>query len=268
MCALGVDVSEEVLRGGTTNAGFVTRVGDTVRRPLRETSGATRKLRDHLERVGFDGAPRYLGIDDQGREVLSFMPGKAILKPYPDWAISDAALVSVALLVRDYHRAVASFDPDGYDWQHPLPVPFRGGIVCHNDPNLDNIIFLGGQAVALIDFDLASPGCVGWDLACCARLWAPLEIDLDWPTTDRQSLRRLELFADGYGATTSEREDLLEAMVPSHDWCYGIVRRAAHAGHEAFGMYWRAGGRERAERTRRWLVAHTAQMRVALRIER
>jgi hypothetical protein len=74
---------EEILFGGTTNSGLVTRVGDTVRRPLRPTSGATHALLDHLEAAGFDGAPRYLGIDDRGREVLSYVPGTAIIQPYP-----------------------------------------------------------------------------------------------------------------------------------------------------------------------------------------
>src|SRR5437588_3199947 len=103
-----VGSSEEVpLHGGTTNAGLVTRVGDTVRRPLRPTSAATRALLDHLERVGFEGAPRYLGVDDRGREVLSYIPGQAAIPAYPDWAMTGEALISVAQLMRRYHDAVA-----------------------------------------------------------------------------------------------------------------------------------------------------------------
>lgn len=257
---------EEVLPGGTTNAGLVTRVGDTVRRPLRPTSGSTRALLDHLESVGFAGAPRYLGIDDQGREVLSYIPGRAAFKPYPPWALTDAALVSVAHLLRDYHRAVAGFDFSGHDWSHPLPIPFRDGAVCHNDLNLDNIVFVDGYATALIDFDLAGPGCVGWDLAGCARLWAPLEIDPDRPTTDSCALRRLGLFADAYGATLAQRQELVDAMVPCHDWCYRIVQEASDAGHEAFQRVWLGVGQQTAARTRRWLSAHTAEMQSALDI--
>jgi hypothetical protein len=262
-----VEVFEEVLPGGTTNAGLVTRVGDTVRRPLRPTSDATRALLDHLERIGFDGAPRYLGIDDRGREVLSYVPGRAVLKPYPAWALSDAALVSVAHLLRDYHRAVASFDFDGYNWPHPLPRRFRGGIVCHNDPNLDNIIFANGRAAALIDFDLAGPGCVGWDLAGSVRLWAPLEIDFDQPKVGARSLARVGLFADAYGATAGQREELVDALVPCHDWCFQIVRDAVESGHETFGRFWLGGGRQSARETRRWLSTHSAQLRVALGID-
>jgi hypothetical protein len=260
---------EEVpLRGGLTNAGLVTRVGDTVRRPLRPTSPATKALLDHLERVGFDAAPRYLGVDDGGREVLSFIPGEAAIVPYPNWALTDDALISVAQLLRRYHDAVASFDPTGHRWPHPLPRRFDRGIVSHNDPNLDNVIFQNGRAVALIDFDLAAPGSTGWDLACSARLWAPLREQRDTPAQVRhRSLARLALFVDAYGASNDARDELVEAMAHAHDWCYAIVRRAVAAGHEAFGLNWLDGGKPRAERTRRWLATHAPQMREALGLE-
>jgi hypothetical protein len=176
---------EEPLHGGFTNAGLVTRVGETVRRPQRPWSSATHSLLEHLASVGFDGAPRFLGIDEQGREVLSYIPGQAVIPPYPDWALTDEALVSVAELLRRYHDAVASFDPSHHAWPPPVPARFRAGIVSHNDPNLDNVIFAGGRAVALIDFDLAGPGSAVWDVACAARLWAPLRDKCDAPATLR-----------------------------------------------------------------------------------
>ena len=119
-------MSDEVLlHGGLTNAGRVTRVGDTVRRP--PSTAATWALLEHLERVGFDGAPRFLGVDDQGREILSFLPGEAAIEPVEDWALSDEALVSVAELLRRYHAAVASFDPTGHAWPDFVPAAFRDG---------------------------------------------------------------------------------------------------------------------------------------------
>src|SRR3954462_546940 len=99
------DRGEVLLDGGLTNAGLVSRVGDTVRRPRRPTSAATWALLEHLERVGFDGAPRFLGVDDRGREMLSFMPGAAAIEPHEDWVFSDEALVTVAELLRRYHDA-------------------------------------------------------------------------------------------------------------------------------------------------------------------
>jgi len=96
-----------VLTGGTANRGNVVRIGDTVRRPLRETSPAAHALLGHLERAGFPGAPRFLGIDEEGREVLSYIEGVAPTPPYPPWALTDRALVEVARLLRDFHDVVA-----------------------------------------------------------------------------------------------------------------------------------------------------------------
>jgi hypothetical protein len=103
----------------------------------------------------------------------------------------------VAELLRRYHDAVVSFDATGYAWPESVPVRFRGGIISHNDPNLDNVIFGGGRAVALIDFDLASPGSAVWDVACAARLWAPLRDETDVPEQVRgRTLARLRTFVE------------------------------------------------------------------------
>jgi Phosphotransferase enzyme family len=259
-------VTDEVLLpGGLTNAGRVTRVGDTVRRPRGPNSAATWALLEHLERVGFDGAPRFLGVDDRGREMLSFLPGEAAIEPVEDWALTDEALVSVAELLRRYHDAAASFDPAGHVWPDFVPAPFRDGLVSHNDPNLDNVIFSGGVAVGLIDFDLAGPGSAVWDVTCAARLWAPLRDERDLPEPLRgRTLERLRLFADAYGLPAHERSRVVEAAIHTHERCYRVVRAAVDSGHEPFGRMWREGGRARAERTKRWLATHGPQMRAVL----
>jgi hypothetical protein len=70
-----VVVSERVLQGGDVN--LVVRVGDTVRRPTGPWSPAVHALLRHVESVGFDGAPRFLDVDERGREVLSYVDGDA-----------------------------------------------------------------------------------------------------------------------------------------------------------------------------------------------
>ena len=266
MAAMPGQAHEVLLHGGFTNAGRVTRVGDTVRRPWRSTSPATHALLEHLEREGFDGAPRFLGMDESGRETLAYIPGEAAIEPTPAWALTDEALVSVAELLRRYHDAAASFDPRGYAWPAAVPAAFRGSLVSHNDPNLDNVVFVDGRAVALIDFDLAGPGSAVWDVACAARLWAPLREERDVPASLRgRTLARLRLFVDAYGLPRGERERVVDALAHAHAWCYDIVRDAVAAGHETFGRHWREVGRARAERTRRWLVGHGDAMRAALR---
>lgn len=61
----------EALPGNVTD---VERVGQTVRRAMRPDAERVHRVLLHLARVGFAGAPRYLGVED-GREVLSFVPG-------------------------------------------------------------------------------------------------------------------------------------------------------------------------------------------------
>lgn len=256
---------EQPLHGGTANRGLVFRVGDTVRRPMRRTSPATHALLEHLADVGFPGAPRFLGIDARGREVLSFVPGEAITRPYPRWALTDAALTSVAHLLRAYHQAVAAFDPAGRDWPRPVPRPFRTGLVSHNDPNLDNVVFSDRRAVALIDFDLAGPGSAVWDVAAAARLWAPLRPDPDIADARRgRALARFRTFVDAYGLDEADREQVVRAVLDNHDWCYDVVRHGAATGHVAFAQYW-SDAADRAERTRAWYVRQSTVLRAALR---
>ena len=73
------EVTEQALAGGRQTQG-ITRVGQTVRRALHERSDYVHALLRHLGAVGFDGAPRLLGIDEQGREVLTYLPGEVILR--------------------------------------------------------------------------------------------------------------------------------------------------------------------------------------------
>ena len=87
------DVSEVALTGGTMTAGVV-RVGDTVRRPVGRWTPAVHSLLRYLEEVGLEGAPRVLGIDEKGREVLTYLPGD------PSPSHSEETLVATARLVR------------------------------------------------------------------------------------------------------------------------------------------------------------------------
>jgi Phosphotransferase enzyme family len=252
------DEYEEVeLHGGTANRGLVVRVGDTVRRPPGAGSQGVHALLRHLERVGFDGAPRYLGEDEQGREVLTYIEGRVPIAPYPDWALTDEALVGVARLLKRYHRAVASFDPRPYRWGSGVPARWRTGLLSHNDPNLDNIVFRGTTAVALIDFDLASPGSALWDVALAARLWVPLRDPADVPDDRAQRpVERLRLFADAYGVRDEQLTALVAAARASHTWCYDTVRAGAYRGQAGYAEYWTPSAQAHDLRGQRWLDTH------------
>ena len=256
---------ETLLLGGTANRGLVVRVGGTVRRPLRASSTATHALLQHLEQVGFAGAPTFLGIDSQGREVLSYVSGETVTPPYPAWSMTDEALDSVAVLLRSYHQAVADFTPHGLEWAEPVPSAYVSGLISHNDPNLDNVVFRDGVAVALIDFDLAGPGSPLWDVATAVRLWAPLRPDADIADVRRgRTLTRLRRFADAYGLTDSDRLRLVDATAHNHVWCMDYVRRGAETGHPWFRQRWTTGEAELTDRTNHWFKTQTKALRQAL----
>lgn len=261
----GCEGDQEVLTGGTANRGLVLRVGDTVRRPRQPAADGVHALLRHLEDVGFDGAPRYLGEDADGREVLTYIDGEVPTAPHPAWALADDALVGVAALLRRYHEAASSFDPTSHAWPTRVPLPYGGALVTHNDPNLDNVVFRGGRAVAFIDFDLASPGSVLWDAALAARLWVPLRDPADVPgdLADRAG-ERLRLFADAYGLARGERRRMAEAVLATHTWCYDIVRDGAEHGRPGYQHYWTPSAQEHDQRGRRWLEDNLAALTAAL----
>jgi hypothetical protein len=98
------ELPEQALAGGRRTHGIV-RVGQAVRRSLHQRSDYVHALLRHLEAVGFDGAPRLLGIDAQGREVLTCLPGEVVVRS-PAW-LPDARLDSAARLIRRFHDATA-----------------------------------------------------------------------------------------------------------------------------------------------------------------
>ena len=204
-------MSETVLRGGDLNV--VVRIGDTVRRPVGRWSPAVHALLRHFEQVGFDGAPRFIGIDEQGREILSYVEGEPAHAPVP---AGDDAVFELGALLRRMHDAQAGLAaPAGAVWQTMVGAPGQGEVVCHYDCFWPNVVFRDGSPSALIDWDLASPGPRLHDLASAANFWTPLRPDDQseaWGLpTDRQE-QRLRALCDGYGLTEAEREPLVGAV--------------------------------------------------------
>jgi hypothetical protein len=240
------------------------RVGDTVRRPSAPCHEATHALLAHLAAAGFDGTPRPLALDAT-TETLTYIEGRAAIPPLPEPALTDAALVSIALLLRRYHEAVRGFDPSGYRWPRPVPARFTTGLVSHNDVHPANVVFRADRAVALIDFDLAGPGSAAWDIAAAARSWAPLYDERD-VTDCRQgrALERFRLFLDAYGLARAERREVADAIIDNHDWTYAIVTEAAAAGHAAFRDHWNRVAAPTA-RARRWCERHRRDILTATR---
>ena len=89
------------LTGGRTTTGVV-RIGNTVHRPIGARAAFVHELLRHLGAREFGGAPRLLGVDSVGREMLSFLPGNV---PPELGDFSDSQLVAAARLLRQLHDA-------------------------------------------------------------------------------------------------------------------------------------------------------------------
>ena len=87
-------MAEERLEGGYADG--AVRVGDTVRRPAGPWTPAVHALLSYLADRGFTGAPRPLGFDEQGREVLTFLEGETVgrRKPRPAWVHAYVATLT------------------------------------------------------------------------------------------------------------------------------------------------------------------------------
>ena len=108
-------MDEERLAGGNTHE-EVVRIGDTVRRPTGSWTPGVHALLRHLASVGYDGTPTLLGLDEQGREILSFVGGTVVWPDHFSLVQTDEALAQVAASIRRYHDAVSDFRFDGFAW--------------------------------------------------------------------------------------------------------------------------------------------------------
>jgi Phosphotransferase enzyme family len=257
--------SEEIqLAGGMGSGGAVVRVGDTVRRPVRPQSASVGAFLRHLEAAGFAGAPRHLGRDEQGREVLSWIDGDVALPPFPAWVGADAILVGVASLQRDLHAAAAGFVPSaGATWDRPnLPGAQPGAIVCHNDLCVENVVVRNGQVAAFIDFDFAAPSDPLLDIAIAARHWIPIrdprDVDPELQGLDQAS--RFRVFCDAHALGRTGRLAVLDHLEGFLDRALVSMRTRAESGQEAYVRAWRAGYEAQNRRSRAWLVRHRAEL--------
>lgn len=229
-------VDELPLRGGNVTAGVV-HVGDTVRRPAGAWAPAVHSLLGHLERKRFPGAPRALGIDARGREILGFARGAAA---WPWQAFrplaTDAGLLRVAGLIGAYHAAVADFrPPSDAVWSSIAPRRGPPDTLCHNDFAPWNLIVGPGGELTFIDWDLAAPGARLSDLAYAARSFTPLIPD---PPFDIPIVRRLALLRDTWKLTAAE---LIEWIVWRARADLAGLRERAAAGVEPWARMWDEG---------------------------
>ncbi|MEU5790316.1 phosphotransferase [Micromonospora purpureochromogenes] len=230
-------LTEQPLPGNVTTG--VVRVGDTVRRPVGPWTDSVDALLAHLHAVGFTGAPRPLGRDARGRQVLEYVPGECGPETgtYP-----LTELASIGRLLAELHDAVAGFvPPEPAGWRVAI-TPDGADLVCHHDAAPWNLV-RADRGWVLIDWDGAGPGTRRWELAYAAQAMAGMRPDR--PVAE--SARRLRALVDGYGLAGADRPALAATLGRRARAMYALLRDGARDGVQPWariftvdGPYWRA----------------------------
>jgi hypothetical protein len=252
-----VSEGEPLIRDGVTHG--IVRIGDTVRRPLRPFSLTVQAYLAHLRDAGFAGAPLPFGVDEQGREVLSFVPGDVPPYPLPPETTGDDVLVALAGLIRALHEASAGWvpPPDAVWGGTPANtgrITEHAELVSHRDYAPGNVVFRDGLPAALIDFDLAKPTSRLYDIANALWYWAPLRDPRDRSPalTDADIPHRVAVFADAYGMTAQQRAGLAPLAVDMLGRYHQESRASAEL-DPVFRRLWEDGAKGYLPRAEAWV---------------
>jgi Ser/Thr protein kinase RdoA (MazF antagonist) len=202
------DVVATPLTGGRITKGVV-RIGDTVRRPAVPFTAELLRLLD-----GLDIVPRYLGLDDDGRDVFTYLDGWVPAR-FEHW--TDEQIAAVGRLLRAFHDATRGSRLAGHH-----------DVVCHHDPGPNNFVFRDGVPVALIDFDTAEPGSLLEDIGYAAWTWC---IASKRPLEDQPG--QVKVLVDAYGLTGPQRHAVVDAILERQlrnvrFWTEATVEVTAH----------------------------------------
>lgn len=253
---------EERLSGG--NVSIVYKKGNHVYRTRKDGSEHVHRLLKHLEANGISGVPRFVGIDEQGREILTYLEGETGDYPLKAYMWSDETIQAAARLMRQLHDATADVEWPS-DW-HPLdntPQPFE--VICHNDFAVYNTIFHEGKVAGVIDFDLAAPGPRAWDIVYTLYTFVPLSrrhqtesgkvVHYEAERDDAIYRKRVTLFLEAYGWEDSTSE-LLAVLLLRIEALDLLIARKASEGDVAFQKMMDEGHYEHYQKEYRFIEAN------------
>lgn len=190
--------------GGNMSA--VWRVGKTVRREAGPWTGQVQRLLAHLRSKGITYVPEPLGMDDEGREILSYLPGMVGTSPLAEALRGDEVIARAAAMLREMHDATTDIaETWSTGWRAATREPVE--VICHGDFAPYNCLFIEDQLVGVIDFDFAHAGPREWDLAYALYRFVPLSdpVMSEGFGTPEDQARRLRLFCDLYGLDERSR---------------------------------------------------------------
>jgi hypothetical protein len=195
---------EILLTGGAVNR--VTRRGNVVYRSGGPWVPAVQNLLRDLRTAGFGLAPEPLGVAEDSREMISFLPGEVM--PRENWRpamFGDTVLEKAGAMLRDLHATTRdlSYPPETI-WRSGPAAKVPGQVIRHGDLTPWNVLFEGDRISGLIDWDFAEPGEPLTDLAQMALYFVPLRGEIHARACGFESTadlpRRLHVLCAAYGS--------------------------------------------------------------------
>lgn len=217
---------EEPLPGGNTTEGVV-KASQTVRRPRGHRAAFASEAVRALNRAGFRWAPTYLGVDAEGRDTFSYVPGMTTDHPSQR---DERCYATVGAILRELHEL-----------SRDIPLVSDGKCLVHGDPGPFNMVMVEGMPAALIDWDSVHPGDPMEDLGYAGWTWCIYAVG-NVPIVDQA--RRLRLLADGYDPNL-QSEAVIDAIFRAQESIIQI--EGANAGDERLGEQRRQHARTATE---------------------
>jgi Ser/Thr protein kinase RdoA (MazF antagonist) len=227
---------ECVFQGGVNT---VRRRGPVVHRPATRNTPTLHRLLGHLADSGFVGAPRPVGFDGEGNEILTFVNG-TVRESWNEQSRTPELLSSAAVLLRQMHDATTTFPRNASDrWLLPERDPHE--VICHGDFAPYNVAVAEGKVVGVIDFDTAHPGPRLWDVAYAVYRFAPLHAPSNPESVGdlRQQARLAAAFCQTYGIAADA--GLLDTVAARLEALMDFMRTQAASGDAAFAGHLRDG---------------------------
>lgn len=235
---------EQRLTGGTRPG--VVRVGDSVRRPAGRHTPTIDALLRHLGSVDFP-APRPLGTDELGRQILTWLPGTTTWDEHACFWGSIERVRQAAALIRRLHEALDTFQPPrDATWPGGWGriVGPRRGPICHGDLAPYNVVASWMGELGIIDWDGAGPGDRMAELAFAAESFALLRRDAQCEQVGYHEpparVERLDAFVASYGLRPSERPALADALIENARDRINFGVEMHRKGREPWASWWAA----------------------------
>lgn len=166
----------------------------------------------HLGAAGFGYSPPPLGLDDQGREVVGYLPGTTAFRPWPAVLRTDEGLRQVGRMGAELATALRTYPVSAHDvWRHGGVPGGHNVTLRHGDLALWNTLWKDTdgvtELVGVIDWDFLEPAPEFWDFAHLAYYTVPLRPRL-WAESgfanEPDYVHRLAILAGYAGASPAE----------------------------------------------------------------